>query len=230
MRRIMRFSSKEVRTLSGRSRGFSTIELLVVIAVSAILAALAIPGYNTIRRTLRIAGDGRDLNGAINQAKLEAASSFTRARLYVDLVANTFHIETWNKTAACWQTVNDPNNPCTVAGVSPVQKLSPAVTFGFANVGNPPPNTQALLAQGTSGTGTTCLVRNGLALGQIPNTACIQFNSRGIPIDPKTSAPIGSDAFYITDKNTVYAVTIGATGVTQVWTIDASGSGGWQHR
>lgn len=230
----MRFSGKGVRALSTRSSGFSMIELLVVIAVSAILAALAIPGYNTIRRTLRIAGDGRDINGAINQAKLEAASSFTRARLYADLGANTFHIEIWNKTggtsgAGCWQTINDPNNPCTVPGTSPVQNLSPGVTFGWADVGTPPPNTQSQLLQGTLGAGG-CAVRNGLAYGVVTNTACVKFNSRGTPLDARNDAPTGSDAIYITDQNTVYGVTIGASGVTQIWTISANGSGGWQHR
>ena len=224
---------RDIRKLFGIQRhcqqGFSTVELLIVMAVSFIMVALAIPGYNAISRTLRISGDGRDLNGAINQAKLEAASAFTRSRVYTDLVANTFHIETWNKTgnggAGCWQTINDPNNPCTVAGTSPVQNLSTAVTFGFSSVGNPPPNTQANFGQAPR-----CIARNGLALGVVSNTACVEFNSRGIPIDDKTGAPVGDDAFYITDNNTVYGMTVGPTGVTQVWTISASGTGGWQHR
>ncbi len=210
-------------------RGFSTVELLIVISISFIMAALAIPGYNAIARTLRISGDGRDLNGAINQAKLEAASAFTRSRVYADLAANTFHIETWNKTgnggAGCWQTINDPNNPCTVAGTSPVQALSAAVTFGFSSVGTPPQNTQSNFGQAPR-----CNVRNGLALGVVSNTACAEFNSRGIPINDTTGAPVGDDAFYITDNNTVYGMTVGPTGVTQVWTISASGTGGWQHR
>jgi hypothetical protein len=149
--------------------------------------------------------------------------------VYADLAANTFHIETWNKTAGggagCWQTVNDPANPCTVAGTSPVQNLSTAVTFGFSSVGNPPPNTQANFGQAPR-----CEVRNGLALGVVSNTACITFNSRGIPINTTTGAPVLDDAFYITDNNMVYGLTVGATGVTQVWTISANGTGGWQHR
>ena len=210
-------------------QGFSTLELLIVISISLIMAALAIPGYNSIRRTLRISGDGRDLNGSINQAKLEAASGFTRARLYADLTANTFHIETWNKTAnggaGCWQTVGDTANPCTVPGTSPVQALSAAVTFGFSGVGNPPPNTQPAIGQAP-------LCRNlaGAAGGVIPQTACVVFNSRGIPIDPITGAPTGVDAFYITDNNTVYGMTVGPTGVTQVWAASANGSGSWYHR
>jgi type II secretory pathway pseudopilin PulG len=225
----MTHNRKEFRTSCNPSKGFSTLELLIVMAISFIIAALAIPGYNTIRRTLRIAGDGRDLNGTINEAKLQAASGFTRARMYADLAGNSFHIDVWNKAAGCWQTVSDPNNPCTVLGTSPVQKLSPGVTFGWGNVGAPPPNTQAQLLQGTVGAGG-CGVRNGIAYGVVTNTACIDFNSRGIPISPKTGTPLGGDAIYITDNNTVYAITVGATGVTQIWTIGANGSGSWQHR
>jgi Tfp pilus assembly protein FimT len=226
---LMRNIRKRFGISCNCDQGFSTLELLLVISISLILAALAIPGYNAIRQTLRISGDGRDLNGAINQAKLEAASGFTRARVYADLTANTFHIETWNKTAnggaGCWQTEGDTANPCTVPGTSPVQNLSAAVTFGFSSVGNPPQNTQTNFGQAPR-----CNVRNGLALGVVSNTACIVFNSRGIPIDTTTGAPVGDDAFYITDNNTVFGVTVGPTGVTQVWAINASGTGGWQHR
>jgi Tfp pilus assembly protein FimT len=211
-------------------RGFSTVELLIVISISFIMAALAIPGYNTIRRTLRITGDVRDLNGAINQAKLEGASSFTQARLYADLGANTFHIETWNKTGGgggggCWKTVNDPANPCTAA-TSPVQNLSPGVTFGFSGVGNPPPNTQPTLSQARK-----CrALAAGTGSAVTPNTACVLFNSRGIPVDPVNAAPTGIGALYITDNNMVYGLTVGATGVTQLWAASANGTGGWYHQ
>ena len=207
-------------------QGFSTLELLLVVSISLILAALAIPGYNAIRRTLRIAGDARDLNGAINQAKLEAAAGFTRARVYADLAANTFHIETWNKAGAgCWQTINDPANPCTVPGTSPVQNLSAAVTFGFGSVGAPPQNTQPAIKQAPPG----CQANTG-GTGTIANTACVVFNSRGFPIDFITGAPTGLDALYITDNNMVYGLTVGATGVTQLWAASADGSGSWSRR
>jgi prepilin-type N-terminal cleavage/methylation domain-containing protein len=221
---LMRDIRKRFGIPRNGDQGFTILELLIVISISLIMAAFAIPGYNAIRRTLRISGDGRDLNGAINQAKLEAASAFTRARVYADLTANTFHIETWNKTAGCWQTINDPANPCTV-GTSPVQNLSTSVTFGFSGVGTPPSNTQPTLGQAPF-----CRNLLGAAGGVIPNTACVEFNSRGIPVDSKTAAPTPLDAFYITDTNTVYGTTVGPTGVTQVWAASANGTGGWQHR
>src|SRR5207245_10805242 len=94
---LMRNIRKRFGIPRNGDQGFSTLELLIVISISLIMAALAIPGYNSTRRTLRISGDGRDLNGSITQAKLEAASGFTRARLYADLTANTFPIETGDK-------------------------------------------------------------------------------------------------------------------------------------
>lgn len=224
---------KLYRNETGRSRGFSTLELLLVMVVTLIIAALAIPGFNQVQRTLRISGDARDLNGAINQAKLQAAADFTLARVYFDLGANTpntFHVDVWNKAgnggAGCWQVVNDPANPCFVAGTSPVQSLSQNVTFGFAGIGAPPPNTQA---NGIS-QGPRCLPVNGKRLGQLATTACITFNSRGIPIDTNTGVPTGNDAVYITDNAQVYGVTVGATGISQVWANNVNGNANWYRK
>src|SRR6266705_5563170 len=132
-------------TKQNPSSGFSMLELLIVMLVSLVIAALSIPGFDQVRRTLRISGDARDLNAAINQAKLMAAADFTRARVYIDLGfsnVNTFHVDVWNKANNCWQVVGDVNNPCLTPGVSPVQYLSPGVSFGTGGVGAPPPNTQ----------------------------------------------------------------------------------------
>lgn len=197
----------------------------MVMFVSLVIAAFAIPGFDQARRAMRISGDGRDLNGAINQAKLLAAADFTRARLYVDVNARTFHVETWNQALNCWQTVNDPNNPCTAQG-SPVQSLSPGVTFGFAGVGAPPPNAQPNgIAQAP-----LCHKLKGNGNNFLAGTACVHFNSRGLPIDPKTSAPTAGDAIYITDNTQVYGVTLGSTGLSQVWAIDAKGNGNWYRK
>ncbi len=229
----MRKRRKQYRTERDRSRGFSTLEVLLVMVVSLIIAAFAIPGFDQMRRALRISGDGRDLNGAINQAKLQAAADFTEARVYVDLGANqinTFHVDVWNKAGnggvGCWQVVGDLNNPCYAPGVSPVQYLSPGVSFGTSGVGAPPPSTQGNgIAQGPR-----CNPVNGKRLGQLATTACIQFNSRGIPIDTNTGAPTGNDAFYITDNTQVYGVTMGASGLSQVWATSAKGNANWYRK
>jgi len=64
--------------------------------------------------------------------------------------------------------------------------------------------------------------------GTISNTSCIVFNSRGIPID-STGAPTANDAFYITDGSTVYAGTMSATGLFQLWRTDI-GAANWVKR
>jgi hypothetical protein len=196
--------------------------------ISLIAAAVAIPGYGTITRYLRIAGDSRDLNGSIAQAKMRAAQDFTHARLRANLGANTFQLEVWNKAgnggAGCWQTEGDPTNPCTVPA-SPAQLLSQGVSFGFGNVGAALPNPQTVIALAPP-----CLrgVAGGTALGIIDGTACIEFNSRGIPVSAGGS-PATNDALYVTDNNTVYGVTLIASGMMQQWATSASTTN-WQPR
>lgn len=212
-----------------RQRGFTLVEVLTVMAILFIVGAFAVLGYSTVNRYLRIAGDLRDLNGTVTQAKLGAAADFTHARAYADLQANTFHLEAWNKAGNCWQTVGDAANPCTVAA-SPVLSLSSGVTFGFAGVGAPPPNTQqAGIAQARScSTGTPGTP--GGAGAVIANTACIVFNSRGRPIDD-VGNPTGNSALYLTDGNMVYGLTVSATGLARNWSTSTNANNiGWQPR
>lgn len=221
-----------------RSRGFSTLEVLLVMFVSLIIAAFAVPGFNQVQRTLRISGDARDLNGALNQAKMMAAANFTEARVFIDLTPNPngappnkFHVDVWNKAGnggtGCWQVVGDLNNPCFIQGTSPVQYLSPGVGFGFAGLGAPPPNAQPLgIAQGTAG--QRCTPVNGKRVGQQATSACIQFNSRGIPIDyGNNGVPTGNGSFYITDNTQVYGVTLSPAGLSQVWANNLKANGNW---
>lgn len=224
---------KKTSAKSPHQAGFTLIESMVALTVILIMAAVAFPSYQAISRNLRIAGDARNLNGLVAQAKMSAAAGFTHARAYADLGANTFHLENWNKAgnggAGCWQTDGDTANPCTVAGRSPVQRLSQGVTFGFGAAGAGNPNPQGAIAQAP-----LCDDGNG---GTIANTACIVFNSRGIPIyqDPnnpttyKTLAGAGANAFYVTDANTVWGVTTTATSSLQMWASAASHTS-WQPR
>jgi Tfp pilus assembly major pilin PilA len=197
--------------------GFSTIELMVVLVILMVSAAVTIPGYLSMTRYLRITGDGRDLSGGIAGAKMRAAQDFTHARLHADLANNTFQLEVWNKNAACWQTDGDVGNPCTVAG-SPVQPLSQGVLFGLAAVGAGAPNPQAVVAQAPA-----CLVgvAGGGNLATIANTACIEFNSRGLPVAADGS-PTANDAIYITNNNTVYGTTVIVSGLIQSWSSPAA--------
>jgi prepilin-type N-terminal cleavage/methylation domain-containing protein len=184
------------------SHGYSLIELLVVVGLVAVISAMAVPMMSNTLGDFRLRGDARGLNNATSLTKLRAASTFSQSRLYVDLNANTFRTETWQKTPPAW--VADAGNTY----------LSSNVRFGFAPVATPPPNSQAVLAQAPA-----CVNTTGAA---IANTACLLFNSRGIPVDPSgappnVGAPTTADAVYLTDGTAVYAVTVSATGMVQLW-------------
>jgi L-lactate permease len=86
--------------------------------------------------------------------------------------------------------------------------MSTAFAFTFGSVGTPPPNTQPTVAQAP-----VCLDKD---LNAIADTACVVFNSRGIPVD-NTGTPTNNDALYITDGTKVGAVTLSAAGLVTVW-------------
>ena len=192
--------------------GFSVLELMVVVLVIIAIAAISIPGFVSMTRNLRTGGDARDINGEIALAKMRAAADFTQARFYVDLAAQNFQIQTWNKPIP-------PAANGSWATEGATQSLSQGVAFGFAAISSPPAGTQA-----TIGEAPACLNDTGASPGTggpIANTACIVFNSRGIPVD-STGAPTTSDAIYVTDGSSVYALTVSATGVIQTWRTDAN--------
>ncbi len=176
--------------------GFSALELLIVVAIVIIVAGIGIPKLMSMVQNLRTAGDARDLNGTILMAKMRAASNYAQARVHADLNTQTFWVEVETSGATSWTTEGG------------TQLLSTGVTFGFGSLSTPPSNTQPTLAQAPACPG-------------ISNTACIVFNSRGIPVD-STNTPTNLDALYVTDGNSVTGVTVLATGLTQVWRSDAS--------
>ena len=208
-----------------RQTGFSTLEMLIVVLVSLIISAIAIPEYLAAARYLRIAGDLRDINGATAEAKLRAAASFTRARIYADLTDSTFQLQVWNKTGGaggtgCWVADEDNTNTCISFSGAPapsgpgILQLSQGDSYGFGGLSSGPTAGQVTIAQATG-----CFP--GGAKGPddgtiLANTACIEFNSRGIPVD-STGAPVGSGALYITNGNIVEGVTASATGTIQTW-------------
>jgi len=176
--------------------GFSMIEVLVVVALTGVISAIAVPMVANALANFRVTGDIRSVSNATALAKMRAASNFSRVRLYVDLSSNSHHLEAWDKTANHWTTVGGSTY------------LSTNVTFGFGVVSTPPLNTQDVIGQ-------SMLCTNDAGTG-IANTACIMFNSRGVPID-NSGAQIAVDAIYLTDRTAVYAVTVSATGMLRLW-------------
>jgi Tfp pilus assembly protein FimT len=198
----MRYTSKEHEYKD--HCGFSIVELMIVMVFVVVIAGIAVPRLMSILSNLRTAGDARDLNGAIILAKMRASSNYARARVFANLSAKTFRVE-WQQSGTTTWTAEGGDQP-----------LSSGVSFGYGSLATPPASTQASLGQAPLCSGAS-------------NTACITFNSRGIPIDATTLTPTADDAIYITDGKSVTGVTVSVSGLTAIWRSDAS-TANWSKR
>jgi len=188
--------------------GFTLLETIVVLAIIAVVSAIAVPTFGNSLAYFRVSGDARNVSNAVAVAKMRAASNFTRVRLFVDLDGGTHQIQIWDKTSTtcCWIAEGGATH------------LSSGVSFGFAPVGEAPPATQTTIDQAEA-----CNDDDGNPIG---NTACVMFNSRGVPIDA-SFASTGSDALYVTDDTEAYGITIAATGMIRNWRTKPVATPSW---
>jgi len=187
--------------------GFSLVEIMATSLVLAILVGFVGLIVGNLAGHYRLSGDARGVSNSVAVAKLRAASLFTQTRLYASPGSNTYRIQTWRKTGTPgWVTEGT------------IYTLSSGVSFGFSAVGTPPPNSQATIAQAAP-----CRDDAG---ADITGTSCIVFNSRGLPVD-STGGPTGIGAFYLTDGQSVYAITVSATGMLKFWRTVNSASPSW---
>lgn len=182
------------------------IEMLIVIATIAVVAAIAAPFTSNTLALFRVGGDSRALVNGVSMAKMRAASEFSLARFYVDLSARSFRVEVWQKTA--------PQQWVQEGGIT---YLSQNVNFGFGQAAVAPLDAVSPIAQAPA-----CLDAAGNPLA---NTACIVFNSRGLPVDV-LGAPTAAD-LYITDGSSLFGVTTSASGQTRLWRAGAVSAPVW---
>jgi prepilin-type N-terminal cleavage/methylation domain-containing protein len=200
-----------MRSVRDGQHGFSLIELLVVLAIAGVVAAIALPSTERTLGDLRMRNDAHGIHNLLSLAKMRAASKFTRERVYVDFGAESYALQEWNKSTLAW--TNEDNSS---------SSLSSNIDFGFDAIGAPPDDTQPAISQADP-----CLGDDNVT--PIANTACIVFNSRGIPIDAAGN-PDGRGAFYLTDHLTgVYGITVSATPLVRLWWTPAATTA-WVHK
>ena len=196
-------------TLINDRRGFSLIEMLMVVGITTVVAAMAVPMMSNTIGNFRLSGDAHSVASAMALAKLRAASGFSQARLFVDVTTRTFHVETLQKSPVAWITDGGSTT------------LSTGVTFGSGAIATSPLNSAIVQS-------LPCVTAAGAA---IANTACILYNSRGIPVDPSgaapnVGAPTGNNALYLTDGTAVYGLLLSATGQSKLYRTNIS-SASW---
>ena len=195
-------------------RGFSLLEMMMVVALLGVLTVIAVPMSGNTLKYLKLSGDARELANLTAVAKMRAAAKFTQSRVFIDLNGREFRVETFRKA-------NPTAVPPVVAGWETeggLTSLSSTVVFGYGTVATPPPNTQTTIGQAPA-----CLTDAGVA---IANTACIIFNSRGIPIED-TGSPTGLYAIYVNDGIGIYGITIAATGFIRTWQSNYQTTPSW---
>ena len=187
-----------MRAIAG-DQGFSLIDVLAVVALIGVLAAMTIPITGGTLSAQRLKGDAQSVKNLVALAKIRASSQFTRARVRVDLDTNSYGLQVWDKTASVWVPEGGTH------------RTSARVTFGYGNLATPPPDTQVAI-----GLSPVCTDGVTADANPIPGTACVIFNSRGLPVDGD-GALFPRHALYLTGEAGVYATTVTATPLIRSW-------------
>lgn len=189
-----------------KERGFTLLEMVFTVGILGVLFVIASPMLTTALDSFRLSGDGRTIADAVAVARMRSAATFSHGRLYVDLNGGTYKVQRYDRPTSTW--LDDGLLNVIVTGDS----------FGYGSIASPPPNTQATIAQSP-----LCKDNSN---NDIANTACVVFNSRGVPIDA-AGAPVGTNAIYVRNSSAVYGVTVSATGLGRTWRGNNQATPSW---
>ena len=193
-----------------RQHGYSLLELMVALAIIGVVTATVIPITDTQLKANRLKADADAVRNLVGLAKMRASSRFTRARVLVNVAANSYVLQVWDKTAGAW--VND----------GAPTRTSTGVRFGFGTLAFPPLKPQDNIAFSPPCTpGLT-------AAGAIANTSCLNFNSRGLPVDA-AGLLYPRHAFYLRNEIGVFATTVTSTPLIRFWS-SPNGTATWRPR
>jgi prepilin-type N-terminal cleavage/methylation domain-containing protein len=196
-----------------RESGFTILETLFVVALIGVISVIAVPQLSNSLKFFRLSGDARSISNGIAVTKMRAASNFSKTRFYVSTTGRWHRVERADASL--------PTPHWTAEGGNTYLAQNTTVSYGA--VTQPPPNTQ-----GAIGNASPCKNDAGV---DIAGTACVVFNSRGIPIAPDapgtTYSPTADHALYVTDGTSVYAVTVAATGMIRVWQTKPIATPNW---
>lgn len=105
--------------------GFSLLETLGVLTVLVVVLAMALLPFERLLSGYRLGNDARALAGQINLARMRAMADFTQTRLVIDPLANSYHLEVYNRQTGAFERV----------GAS--YSLSAGNSFGWGAVSGP---------------------------------------------------------------------------------------------
>ena len=99
-------------------------------AVLGILGAFSVPMVSSAASGVKLRDHANAIADLIGLAKLRATSEFSRSRLYANLAAESYRIQTWDADAGAW------------VDEQAAVELPNGVRFGWGDLEEPPPNTQ----------------------------------------------------------------------------------------
>ncbi len=129
-------TNNQKRHTTRRGSGFTLVEMMIVLAVMAIIAAIAVPSFQSVITTNTLATQANDLVAALNYARSEAV----KRRQTVTLTANngTNWENGWTITAADGTLLRNydalQGNTTLTATVNSVQYLASGFTNSGVNI------------------------------------------------------------------------------------------------